>query len=272
MAWLALFVALSLFAVLDVVINVNRLRFERRVAAEMRALHELVPSALPRLPNAELPAPVERYRQLAVGDRAPVQSLRLRHGGTFRMSPTAKARPIQGTQLFSADPPGFLWLGRIRVAPGLWIDARDMLLAAKGSMRVLLDNTLTLADARGPMADQGSLLRLLAEMAWYPTALFDARSVSWSPLDANHARATLRVDALTVSGVFEFGTDGLPLSMSAERFKDGAGLRPWTGAYRDFRARSGMLVPFEADVTWQLESGPYTYACWLVDSMDYDDL
>jgi hypothetical protein len=32
-----------------------------------------------------------------------------------------------------------------------------------------------------------------------------------------------------------------------------------------------MRVPFEAGVTWQLESGPFTYAHWLIDSMEYDE-
>jgi hypothetical protein len=32
-----------------------------------------------------------------------------------------------------------------------------------------------------------------------------------------------------------------------------------------------MRVPFEAEVSWQFETGPYTYAHWFVDSMDYDE-
>jgi hypothetical protein len=156
------------------------------------------------------------------------------------------------------------------MAPGVWIDARDMSVAGEGSMRVLLDDTVTIADARGPEVDQGAALRLLAEMAWYPTSLFDTRSVTWSAIDADHARATLRFGDREVSGVFEFGADGLPLRTSAERFTDKGELRPWGGSYRDWRTVSGMRVPFEAEVTWQLESGPYTYAHWRIDSMDYD--
>jgi hypothetical protein len=219
----------------------------------------------------ELPAPVARYRQLAVGDRAPVRTLRLRHSGTFSTSQTSKPAAIRGTQLFTADPPGFLWLGQIRMAPGLWVDARDMSVAGAGSMRVLLDATLTLADARGPQVDQGAALRLLAEMPWFPTSLFDARSVTWSAIDANHARATLRMRDREVSGVFEFGPDGLPLRMTAERFTDKGELRPWGGTYGDWRTVSGMRVPFEAKVTWQLPSGPFTYAHWRVHSMEYDE-
>jgi len=275
MAWLVFFVTVALAAVLGIVINLNRMGFERRLAGEMRGLLDEPPSAAP-LPCvadlvAHLPPPVERYRQLAVAERAPVRTLRLYHSGTFRMSPTGKALPIRGTQLFTADPPGFVWTGRIRMFPGAWIDARDMTVAGEGSMRVLLDDTVTLVDVRGPELDQGSALRLLAEMPWYPTSLFDTRTVTWSAIDGDHACATLRVGDQQVSGIFEFGSNGLPLRMTGKRFKDRGELLPWGGIYRDWRTVSGMLVPFEAEVSWQLDTGPYTYAHWFVDSMDYDE-
>lgn len=135
---------------------------------------------------------------------------------------------------------------------------------------MLLDDTVTLADARGPELDQGAALRLLAEMAWYPTALFDARTVTWTAVDADHALATLQIGAIAVTGTFEFAADGLPRSITAQRHMDQAGLKAWRGTYRDWRSVSGMLVPFEADVTWELDSGPYTYAHWTVDSLKYD--
>jgi hypothetical protein len=269
-AWLICFLLLTLVGASGTLINLNRLRLDRRFALEMRDLLAVPPTGVARGASVDLPPPVARYRELAVGDRAPVGSLRLRHGGTFRISPGARPRPIQGIQVFGADPPRFSWLGTIRMAPGLWVHARDMLLHAKGSMLVLLDDTVRLADARGPELDQGAALRLLAEMAWYPTALFDTRSVTWAAIDANHALATLKVGTLAVSGTFVFGPDGLPLEMVAQRHMDKAGLRPWSGAYRDWRTVSGMLVPFEADVTWQLDSGPYTYAHWTVDSLEYE--
>lgn len=273
LGWTAFALVVAFFAIVVpvVVVLLNRRRFERRVSDEMRALVG-VPHASPSPSRAiALPAPVERYRLLAVGDHAPVRTLRLTHGGTFRMSLKDKARPILGTQLFTADPPGFVWSGRVRMAPGLWVDARDMSISGAGSMRVLLDDTISLADAHGPELDQGSALRLLAEMPWYPTALFDARTVRWEAIDATHARATLRLGNDEVSGTFEFDADGLPLRMTAQRFGDGGVLRPWSGVYRDWREVAGMRVPFEAEVTWELDTGPFTYAHWLVDSMEYDE-
>jgi len=268
-AWLLLVIVLLLVAVIGISVGSGRLRFERRLAKEMRALLG-VPHNLRPVDPGELPAPVERYRQLAVGARAPVETLWLRHRGTFRRSPTARPSAIRGTELFTSDPPGFVWTGRIRVFPGIWAEARDMSVAGEGSMRVLLDDVVPVVDAHGPQLDQGESLRLLAEMVWYPTALFDARNVTWTAVDANRAQATLRTDKHTVSGIFEFGPDGLPVKMTAERFTDKGELRPWEGVYRDWRNVSGMQVPFEAEVTWQLESGPCTYAHWFVDSMEFD--
>ena len=264
-----LLIVLSLAIIGATVVAVGHRRFERRLANEMRELLR-VPQSLRAAPVRELPAPVERYRRLAVGTRAPVHTLRLHHGGTFRTSPTAKASPIRGTQLFTADPPGFVWTGRVGMFPGLWFDARDMSIAGAGSMRVLIDDVVRVVDAHGPQIDQGASLRLLAEMVWYPTSLFDPRCVTWSAIDDTHARATLATGDQEVSGVFEFGADGMPVQMTAERFTDQGELRPWDGTYADWRTVSGMRVPFEASVTWQLASGPCTYAHWLVDSMQFD--
>jgi uncharacterized protein DUF6544 len=270
MAWLVGFVALAFVGVLGTVVNVNRLRMDRRFTQEVRALVAAPPNRAPLGASVELPAPVARYRELAVGDRKPVHTLRLRHGGTFRMSPTAEPRAIRGTQTFTVDPPGFSWLGTISLGPGVWVHARDMLVQNRGNMLVMLDDTVRLVDARGPELDQGSALRLLAEMVWYPTAFFDARSVSWTAIDAAHALATLRVGSLEVSAAFEFGPSGLPLKVTARRFMDQRGLQTWAGSYGDWRTVEGMRVPFEADVTWELDSGPYTYAHWTVETLEYD--
>ncbi len=271
MSWLLTFGVLGVViaAAASIVVHANRRRFAARVASEMRALLGIAPSGAARPADRELPPVVERYRQLAVAGHPPVRTVWLRHGGTFQLSPTSRPRPIRGVQLFTADPPGFVWQGRVKLAPGMWIDARDMLASGAGSMRVLLDDTLSLADARGPKLDQGSALRLLAEMVWYPTALFDPRTVTWTAVDTSHARATLQVGDLSVDGTFEFGADGLPIGMTAERFGDKGVLRPWGGVYRDWRTVAGMRVPFEAVVSWQLDP-VYTYAHWYVDSIEYD--
>ena len=261
----------TVLGALAVIVHLNRQRWQRRVAGEVSLLLARPPTAEPRDLPGLLPAPVARYRELAVGLRAPIGSLTLNHGGTFRLGAESAPRAIRGTQVFTADPPGFVWSARVSLAPAAWLVVRDMAVAGTGSMRVLFDATIPLVDIQGgPEIAQGSGLRLLAETVWYPTALFDERYVRWAAIVASHARATLRFGDLEVSGEFEFGADGLPLGVRARRYHDSGELLGWGGTHADWREVSGMLVPFEAKVTWQLDSGPFTYAHWRVDDMAYD--
>jgi hypothetical protein len=268
--WVAFWIGLLLVPAAGLFVAMSSVRFQRHVGRARRDLLAVSPSreALPSVDD--LPPPVARYRSLAVGDRAPAKTVLMRHGGTFRTAPGAKPLPIRGVQLFSTDPPGFVWSARVRMAPGLWIDACDTDVSGKGRMRVMIESSIRMFDERGPAIDQGGALRLLAEMPWFPTALFDGRFVRWSPIDAQHSRATLRVGSQEVSCVFKFGTDGLPVSASGNRFKDKGELRPWGGTYKNYRSVAGMRVPFEVEVTWQLDAGPYTYAHWLIESFEYD--
>lgn len=185
------------------------------------------------------------------------------------MSVGGDASPIRGVQIFSSGPPGFVWVGRVRLAPGVWIDARDELVEGRGRMHVLLDDTIAIANATGPKIDQGSALRLLAEMVWFPTALFDPRLVTWAPVDGANARATLRLAGVEVSATFTFGIDGFPTAVRAERY-EGEVLRGWGGAYRDYRSVDGLKLPFEADVHWDRDGTIFTYARWRVDSFEID--
>ncbi len=267
---LALVVALACIGAVLSLTAFNRWRFVQRTDDEIRALLALASRG--HVSEDALPLAVARYRDLAVGNHGPVTTLRMRHGGTFCTSPHRKPFAIRGTQVFTADPPGFVWSARIRRAPGVWIDARDEMIDGVGSMRVMLDDTVELIDAHGPQIDQGAALRLLAEMVWYPTVLFDSRYVSWSQIGATRALATLHVGHVgpAVSAIFEFGPDDLPVAISGQRYDGRGALRAWGGTYRDWRVVAGLRIPFEVEVQWQLESGPFTYAHWLLEDVEYD--
>lgn len=254
---------------------VNGARFGRRVAADARELFALRTEAPPRPIDPEsLPPPVRRYLARAgVLGRAPIRTVRLVHGGTFVTGPGKPGLPIRGEQYLAADPPGFVWWGRIRAAPGLTIEARDRSRAGEGNMWIVLASTFTLQDARGPELDQGALLRLLGELTWCPTALLDGRYVSWEPVDADHARATLRVGGREVSATFEFGADGMPARFTAERFRDVDGtpvLTPFVGRSEDYRLVDGVRVPFRLVAAWVIEGGTLEYARWEVERVELD--
>ena len=270
-------IAAGALAVLVLVASANSLRFGRRVAREARGMWDSPgePRAIDRERVGELPPPVRRYLARAVGARAvAVRTVRLRHGGTFRPKLDGAWLSIRGDEYFAADPPGFVWWGRARVAPGVWVEARDRSVGGVGNMLVSVESTFTLADSKGPGMDQGALLRLLAEMPWMPTALFDERYVTWTSVDDRRAGARLRVSGREVAGVFRFGTDGLITAFTADRHRDlGAGksvLTPWSGQYQDYREIEGMMVPHSVVVSWNVGGQDTPYARFSVERLEFD--
>lgn len=277
MFWLALWIAIVTIGVFGLVVSANSVRFGRRVAREVRQMWTGPAKSLhiDRGRLDELPAPVRRYVAKAVAGRElAVRTARLRHGGTFRPKLDGAWLRIRGDEYFSADPPGFVWWGRARVGPALWVEARDRSVGGIGSKLISAESSLTLADSAGPEMDQGALLRLLGEMPWFPTALLDDRYVTWAVVDDKRARASLRVNGLEVAGVFEFGEDGLIAIFTADRYRDLDGgksmLTPWSGWYGDYREIDGLLIPHEVSVSWHVDGQDIPYARFMVERLEFD--
>jgi hypothetical protein len=266
MWWFALWTGIAAFGAVAMLASANSVRFARRVSSEMEALRSAgsaPPLDLRR--TVDLPAPVRRYLDAALGTRtSAIRTASLRHAGSFRPSLHGAWLPIEGRQRFTADPPGFIWWGRVRAAPGIWIDARDRSVHGEGNMLVSAESTFTIANARGPELDQSALLRLLGELVWLPTAFLDERYVRWTAVDDRRAAATLSVGGYRVSGAFEFGTDGMPAVFRAERHRDIGGgrsvLTPFIGWTSDYRRVDGVLVPHRVVGAWIIEGQPFEYA------------
>jgi hypothetical protein len=278
MWWIVGWVTVTIAGVVGTTASVNSLRFSHRVARESRGMSasSAAPPAVEPARLAAVPAPVQRYLGKALGARSRgIGRVHLRHGGFFRPSVTGSWLPIRGEQYFTTNPPGFIWWGRVRIAPGLWIDARDRSVNAVGNMLVTIESTVTIANSSGPQLDEGALLRLLGEMAWFPTAFADDRYVRWSATDSQRARATLQVNNRTVSGEFEFGPDDLPATFSASRYRDVGGgksvLTPFVGRISDFRSIDGVLVPHRVVAAWIIDGETIEYVNFEVQELKFDE-
>jgi hypothetical protein len=261
--------------------SINNSRFERRFARDAKTLLTAAPPPRPASASLDLghleplPAPVREYLgQALAGSPRLVQSVRFRHGGRFRTKLDGPWQAIRGEQYDTADPPAFLWWGRLSPAPGVWIDARDRSVGGKGNMVVSLESSITLFDRAGHELDQGALLRLLSDLVLLPSAMLDGRYVTWTPIDERHARASLRVQGSSVAGVFEFGEDGLPCSFHADRYFDtGSGqprLLPWSGDYADYRRVDGLLVPHHFVGYWHVDGQRVPYVDFILEKPEYD--
>jgi len=275
MLWIAWWAALTLVGAAGAIAAVNNVRFGRRVAREARELFSSPEPLRDPAPAAAIPAPVRRYVAKALAERRePIRAVRLSHGGAFRPSLDGSWLPIRGEQYFTASPPGFVWWGRVRVAPGVWIDACDRSVRGVGNMFVSAESTVTLADSRGAELDQGALMRLLGEMFWFPSALVDARYVRWTPIDDRRARATLAVGGRAATGVFTFGDDDLPAEFTADRHRDVGGgrsiLTPFVGRGLDYRRVDGVLVPHRVTGAWVIDGAPRDYVDFRIERLEFD--
>ncbi|MCU1275480.1 MAG: hypothetical protein JWO48_2911, partial [Bryobacterales bacterium] len=248
-----IFAYLASIACLVIVITVivSHQHFRAMVAKDVEALlSDPVPSLGPEELATRwnsLPEPIQRYLRYSISEGAPaIRTAHLKHGGFFRTDPNQRWLPIQGEEYFTVAKPGFVWNATVRLAPLLWIAARDRLLAGRGNMLVKFSSTFTIANASGVEIDQGASLRWLGEALWFPYA-FVGQAIGWEPIDERSARAKLLQHGFPVEGVFEIDEEGKLTRMRAERYRDegrgNAALTPWFARCEDYRNFAGFHVP-----------------------------
>jgi hypothetical protein len=113
MWWVAGWAVVAMVGACGVIASANSVRFERRVAREVREMETAAEAPiLDRSRLAALPDPVQRYLHKALGARqGAIRTVSLRHGGSFRPSLQGSWFPIRGEQHFTTVPPGFIWWG-----------------------------------------------------------------------------------------------------------------------------------------------------------------
>ena len=225
----------------------------------------------------QLPPPVAAYFRWALTDGQPlVKSARITSAGEFNASQTApKWGPFSATQVFTAQPPGFVWDASIRMAPLTDVRVRDGYWAGQGSMRGRLLGIVPVIDQSGtPELNAGALIRYLAESVWQPTALLPSMGVVWTPIDDRSALATLTDSGATVSLEFHFAEDGrLTRIFTPRRPREVNGayeMAAWEVRFDAFEARDGMQIPVEATVEWQLPDRTLSYWRGRILDTDYD--
>lgn len=213
---------------------------------------------------ADAPEPVRRYFAfaLAPGQRA-VRRARLEHVGEIALRP-GDWKPFTSVQYVSADPPGFVWDARLPMAPlPIAVRVRDGYMRGVGSTRAAIGALLSVGAQEGtPEVAASALWRWLAEGVWLPTALLPSERLTWTAVDDDTARATLRDRGTTVEADFHFGPEGEVERVSGTRYRavgDRQVLTPTEGWHRAWARIEGMMIPTEGKVAWILPEGPHVY-------------
>lgn len=213
-----------------------------------------------------LPEPVARHLRQALPVGAPIiRAAEVLHAGTFNMSQTGEQwKPFTSRQRVVTRRPGFVWDGRVAMAPGVAVHVHDAYVDGEGILEPAILGLFTLMNLRdrGELA-RGELMRYMAEAAWYPTALLPSQGMRCEPIDERRARATLIDGNVRLTMTFHFGADGLIEAIRAEDRGRMVGDRiiptPWEGRMFDYQHHDGLLVPMQGEVAWLTPKGRVPY-------------
>ncbi len=213
-----------------------------------------------------LPLPVQRYfRHVLKEGQEYTVSARVRHSGWFKTGLDKDWIAITGEQYYTVDRPGFMWKGETSM-----FTARDMFINDKGALKVQLFSVLTIVDAQGPAYDQGELLRWLGECIWFPTALLPSEYISWTAVDSSTAMLHMNYNGVSIFYKVTFNEKNEIIRFETKRYMDGNRLEAWVGTPADYREIKGMVIPLKIEGAWNLDTGYFAYARFILDDIDYN--
>ncbi|MFX4263630.1 DUF6544 family protein [Pelotomaculum propionicicum] len=223
---------------------------------------------------AGLPPCVQKWleRTQVVG-KEKIRTVRLKQKGLLRLTEDQPWMPFEAEQYFNVDQPGFVWKAKVKMNPLLYFTGRDRYFQGHGEMNIKVLSILPVVNAGGSSEmDQNTLLRYLAEIAWFPTAALNDY-IKWEDIDANSARATMSYNGVTSSGVYTFDDNGDVVSFFAKRYWEVNGqyvLNPWGGVVKGYNEFNGFRISSKTDVIWKLETGDFHWLQVEITDIDYN--
>lgn len=201
-----------------------------------------------------------------------IGKVHLKQRGRMRTEPGGSWMPFSAEQWFNIQEPGFVWKTKVEMIGPVFLTGRDKLINGKGNLNISLLSLIPLvSEGNDPKLDQGSRVRYLAEICWFPSAAMQPYLV-WEPLGADRARATFR-DQPDVSGIFQFDGQGRIVSFEALRYKgsgDGAPKEKWVVRNTSFAEFDQVNVPNRSEVYWITERGEFHWLSLEIIGIEYN--
>lgn len=255
---------------------IGNLVFNKNVDNEIKVLFNKVKNKRSHISKADievLPQNVQRWLKYAqIIGKEKVTSVRLKQKATMRLEIDKRWMPVQAEQYFTPEEPSFIWKANIKMAPLFHIVGRDIYTEGKGNMLIKFLSLFNVANSKGKKINQGTLLRYLAEMVWFPTAVVN-NFITWEEIDTKHAKATMTYKEVIASGVLTFNDKGEVINFEAERygeFDNKFRLELWSISLYAYKKFDGIKVPTKGDVTWKLKTGNFNWFNFEVTQIEYN--
>jgi hypothetical protein len=220
-----------------------------------------------------LPEPVQRYMIYTGLVGMPwVDTAHLKYTGRFRLGLDRPWMPMTAEQWYTTNPPSFVWNARFKIASLPLLRARDKYDAGRGHMYGKIAGLFTVFDIRGEKLDQGTMVRYLSEMIWFPSA-FLGDNILWKSVDDRSAEVIFSDCGKSVSGYVFFDEVGRLTNFTAERYREIEGdfsLDPWSTPITRYGEHAGLNLPDAGQAVWNLPSGDLVYADLEITEIKYN--
>jgi len=277
LGWVVVTVALVFSSALCA-LQLGLRRFDRLVKRDVEALlaratttagEAVVTEAMLK----DLPEPVRRYlKHAGIVGKPSVDTVYLEQKGQMYLGSKQGWVPLDAEEHYTVQPPGFVWDVTIHKGPLPIARGRDTYAGGEGRMVIKAGSLFTVVDDKGPEMDQGSMMRYLSEMIWFPTAFLDD-NISFEPIDDESARVTLTDGGKSVSATMYFDEEGKVTDFVAKRYRTvegGYDLETWSAPVYEYGELAGLKLPLRGGAVWKLPEGDLKYADITITHLEYN--
>jgi hypothetical protein len=264
----------NIIILLVVMVHAARSGFNHAVDREVSHISEVAGQnkrSAGQLSRDSLPPIITKWLA-AAGSAARIPTrVTIAQSGAMRSKPSADWMNFNAAQYFTIDPPAFVWKAEI-MASMITIAGRDKFESGKGNMLIKPLYIYPLANSSGPEIDQGTMIRYMAELIWFPEA---ARMdyFKWEPIDSNRASLSMTLNEISATGIFTFDENGLVKSFSSQRYGNFDGQfkkESWEVKVIEHHKVSGHLIGTKCEVIWKLKEGDFTWLKLEVKDISYE--
>lgn len=193
--------------------------------------------------------------RLGAEPKSPPARVSLSQQGRMRQNEHSRWMRFRANHSMSVTQCSFDW--RASFGPAGLIRVRDALLDGEGILTARLFGFLPVAQASGPEATKGELMRYLAELSWCPDAILHNRAIGWTVVSQAEIVATAQLGETVASVWLALDREGRIESISAPDRPRSRGKEfiptSWWGRFSDYRSHAGRQIPFRGEVGWEGE-------------------
>ncbi len=198
---------------------------------------------------------LDRVRAYAMPQGAPRETrVFMRETGRIRSGPNSSWMTWTAEEWIDSRTFEFRWEARARTAPLLTVHVVDAFENGAGALTVRALGHVKIAGARGPHADKGELMRLLASFTQCPMAFAEHPWLTWTA----PAESVLRVECRTPTTCavidYDVAPDGAIAGSSAADRPRQVGRTfvetPWHARGFDYREYGDIRVPTKVEAAF----------------------